>query len=98
MNGLSAGTSLHCGSTFKPVSNCANISISGESIRSIDDNTAIELLKELIELWDADKGIAYHYTSVEEQIEIASYERRRWPMLRPGNAVRHAQGYIRLAG
>ena len=98
MNGLSAGTGLYCGATSKYVSNCATLSISGESIRSIDDNSAIELLKEFVELWDADRGVAHHVISAEEQIEIASYERRRWPMLRPGNAVRHARGYIRLAG
>ena len=97
INGLSAGASLHCGSTFKRVSNSAYLDISGESIRSIDDDTAIELLKELVELWDADRGIARHVISAEEEIEIASYKRRRWPILRPRNAIRHARGYIRLA-
>jgi hypothetical protein len=97
MNGLSASTSLHCGSTLARVSNCAYLSVSGESTRSIDNVIAIDLLKQIVELWDADKGIAYHYTSVEEQIKIAAYEKRRWPMFKPRNAVRHAQGYIRLA-
>jgi len=96
INGLSAGTSLHCGATSKYVSNSATLSISGESLRCIDDNVAIELLKELVELWDAETGIAYHYTSVEETVEIASYKRRGWPMLKPRNAVRHAKGYLRL--
>lgn len=96
LNGLSASTSLHCGSTFAPVSNSAFLSIGGESTRAIGDSLAIELLRKLVELWEPDRGTAYHSASIEDKTEIASYKRSRWPMLWPKNAIRCGNGYIAL--
>jgi hypothetical protein len=102
LNGSSASVGLHCGSTSKWVGNSAVVKASRDSAVGIEDAAAIELLKTLVELWDADTGIVSQSTWDEEQqrseeVEIASYERRRWPVLLPKNAVRHANGLIRLA-
>lgn len=102
LNGLSASTGLHCSSTSKWVGNSALVEVDRDSAIGIEDAAAIELLKKLVELWDADTGIVSHSTWDEkqqrrEEVVIASYERRRWPLLLPKNAVRHANGLIRLA-
>jgi hypothetical protein len=56
----------------------------------------MELLKALVELWDADRGVVTQSTGGED-VEVATYERRRWPMLLPKGAVRHAKGTIKLS-
>lgn len=78
------------------------IEVRREDAVDLDDASAIELLKRLVELWVADSGTAYRSVWDDDQqrrkeFEIASYERRRWPSPMPSNVVRHAQGVIKLA-
>ena len=100
LKGTSASTSVYCGCTSAHVGNNAMLEIHREAANGLSDNAAIELLKALIDVWDADSGIVSHSTW-DDQLqrlsvnEVASYERRRWPVLLPKNAVRYANGLIR---
>jgi hypothetical protein len=91
--GISASTRLHCGCTSKRVGNSATVAVSADGPEPISNVAAIDLLKALVELWDADKGVVTQSTEGED-VEVAAYKRRSWPMLLPKRAVRHADGII----
>lgn len=103
LGGASATTSLHCGCTVKQVRNNALVKVTRDNVCGIENAAAVELLKQLIDLWDADSGTVTQSTwneerQVRDEVEIATYERRRWPVLFPKGAMRHADGLLRLAG
>lgn len=100
--GASATTNLHCGCTSERVSNSAVVKVTREDGTGLEDAEAVELLKALIELWDADTGVVEQSawneeTQQREQSQVASYERRSWPLLLAKNAVQHARGVITLS-
>lgn len=102
LHGTSASTSVHCGCTFSRVGNRALVEVSRDTGKGLDDITAITLLRALIDVWDADTGVVSHSAwddqrQQNEDTQVASYRRGRWPVFLPKNAVRCGKGVIRLA-